>query len=119
MKFPKLSDGEESLAIHIRALRLPDPVREFRFHPERKWRFDFAWPDRKIAVEVEGGVFLPKGGHTTGVGYTKNCEKYNAAALLGWVVLRYTSAMVREGVAYRDLEGLFAPPDLRARTAGL
>lgn len=65
------------------------PVREFRFHPVRKWRFDFCWPDKKTAVEIEGGIFLPKSRHTSCMGYSGDMEKYNAAAELGWTVLRY------------------------------
>lgn len=64
---------------------------EFRFDANRKWRFDWAIPDKKIAVEFEGGVFEKKGGHTTAKGYTKDTEKYNRAAQLGWIVLRYTA----------------------------
>jgi very-short-patch-repair endonuclease len=63
---------------------------EYRFHPVRKWRFDWAMPSKKVAVEFEGGVAI-KGRHTRIIGYTKDCEKYNAAALLGWKVLRYTA----------------------------
>jgi hypothetical protein len=70
------------------------PQREFIFHPTRKWRFDYAWPERMIAIEVEGGVFVG-GRHSSGAGMTKDCEKYNYAALLGWKVLRFTSPMIR------------------------
>lgn len=63
--------------------------REFRFHPSRKWRLDFALPNEKIAIEFEGGVFI-NGGHNRGVIYAKNCEKYREALILGWQVLRYT-----------------------------
>lgn len=65
--------------------------REYRFHPTRRWRFDFADPALKVAVECEGGVFLPNrvGGHNRGGMYRENCDKYNAAAVLGWIVLRY------------------------------
>lgn len=67
-------------------------VKEYKFHPERKWRFDFAIPDKKIAIEYEGGVFGGgKSRHTTGKGYAGDAEKYNEAAKLGWKVLRYTS----------------------------
>lgn len=69
--------------------KLPMPVREYRFAPPRKWRFDYAWPDLKIALEVEGGVWT-RGRHTRGAGFLKDVEKYNAAASLGWLVLRCT-----------------------------
>ena len=46
----------------------PEPELEYRFHPFRKWRFDFAWPEQKVAVEMEGGVFIG-GAHTRGGHY--------------------------------------------------
>lgn len=69
--------------------RLPAPVTEHRFHHERKWRFDYAWPDARVALEVEGGVWTG-GRHTSSAGFLKDIEKYNAAARLGWRVLRCT-----------------------------
>lgn len=69
-------------------------VPEFKFHPTRKWRFDLAWPENKIAMEVEGGVWTG-GRHTRGTGFLKDCEKYNAAASLGWRVFRFTPKQVR------------------------
>jgi len=79
----------------IERSRLPIPVREWKFHDTRKWRFDFAWPDRKLAVELEGGIWI-NGAHNRGLHFTSDCEKYNAAALLGWTVLRYTSGMLEQ-----------------------
>jgi len=67
--------------------RLPEPETEVSFHPSRKWRFDYAWPAAKIALEVEGGVWT-QGRHTRGSGFVKDMDKYNAAAVLGWRVLR-------------------------------
>ncbi len=69
--------------------------REYIFHPTRKWRFDYAWPDKKIAIEFEGGTFIG-GGHTRGAMYAKNCEKYNQATLLSWKVYRFTPDMMRD-----------------------
>lgn len=54
---------------------------------ERKWRFDFAWLQHKLALEVEGGVFSG-GRHTRGAGFANDMLKYNTATLLGWRVLR-------------------------------
>jgi very-short-patch-repair endonuclease len=85
---------------------LPAPDREYRFHPVRKWRFDYAWPKRKIALEVEGGTYC-RGRHVRPQGYERDCEKYNAAALLGWTVLRATTAMVNDGRALALLEEAF------------
>jgi hypothetical protein len=66
---------------------IPKPQVEWRFHGERKWRFDYAWIDAKLALEVEGGAFSG-GRHTRGAGFREDIQKYNAAALLGWTVLR-------------------------------
>lgn len=102
------SEGEEMLALHIRAEKLPAPEREFRFHSERMWRFDFAWPaPRKLAVEVEGGVWT-KGRHTRGSGYVKDLAKYNAAALAGWRVLRFATEQVRDGTAINAIKEALA-----------
>lgn len=83
-------------ALLCRAEGLPEPVAEYRFHPERRWRFDYAWPDRKIAVEQEGAIWA-QGRHTRGSGFVNDIEKYNTAAALGWCVLRGTPAQVASG----------------------
>lgn len=75
--------------------------RRLAFHAyshERDWRFDFAWPSSRIAVEVEGGSWAG-GRHTRGRGFEEDCEKYNAAAEAGWRVFRFTSDMVEDGRA--------------------
>ena len=67
------------------------PVAQYRFHKVRRWLFDYAWPDRHIAVEINGGQWSPHGGrHNTDA----DREKLNAAAELGWRVLRYSGAML-------------------------
>lgn len=94
---------ESAMALHIRADKLENGLRrEFAFDPVRKWRFDFAYPAIKVALEVEGGVHSG-GRHTTGTGFTQDVEKYNAAALAGWLVIRATAAHVKSGVAVRWL----------------
>jgi very-short-patch-repair endonuclease len=90
--------SEEEFALQLRAAKIAF-VREHRFHPERKWRFDFAVPDLRVAIEIEGGTWIA-GRHTTGSGFAKDCAKYNAATLLGWRVLRFTTDMVRTGEAF-------------------
>lgn len=67
------------------------------------YRFDFAWPDELLAVEVEGATHA-RGRHTRGSGYEKDCQKYNTAALEGWTVLRFTGAMVKDGRALQTIE---------------
>jgi very-short-patch-repair endonuclease len=89
---------EESFAMQVRACKLPTPEREYRFHPARKWRADFAWPERKLLVECEGATWV-RGRHTRGSGYAADLEKYNAASMLGYTLLRFTADMVKSGVA--------------------
>lgn len=94
---------EERLALHIRVNKLPEPEREHRFHPDRKWRFDFAFLNLKIAVECEGGVWV-NGAHSRGAHFTSDCEKYNAAAELGWRVFRFTGDQIIRGEAITLLQ---------------
>jgi very-short-patch-repair endonuclease len=69
--------------------KLPIPEAEYKFCPDRRWRFDYAYPEQKIAIEQEGGAYSG-GRHTRGTGFIKDMEKYNKAVLMGWRVLRYT-----------------------------
>jgi len=66
-----------------------DFVEEHRFQPPRRFKFDFAIPGLMIAIEYEG-LMSEKNDHTSLLGYTSNCEKYNLAAIAGWHLLRYT-----------------------------
>ncbi len=93
-----LLDYAETLLIQLQLSGLPEPQREYLFHRKRKWRFDLAWPDLLIAVEVEGGIWVG-GRHVRGEGYEADCEKYNEAQLAGWMVLRFTPGMIKKGSA--------------------
>ena len=84
-----MSDLERDFCFQLAAARVPQFVTEYQFHPERRWRFDVAWPVYKLAVELEGGVWS-RGRHTRGQGFINDCDKYNAAALMDWKVLRFT-----------------------------
>jgi len=64
-------------------------IPEFRFHPDRKWRFDFVFPPYKVAIEVDGAIWT-QGRHSRGSGIKGDMEKFNAAACLGWRILRVT-----------------------------
>lgn len=68
---------------------------EFKYHPTRKFRFDWAWPELKLAMEIEGGIFSG-GRHTRGAGFLKDLEKYNFAIEYGWSVLRYDTKTVQD-----------------------
>lgn len=94
---------ELALLAQIRTCGLPEPVRELVFAKPRRWRFDFAYPDRMIAVECEGGTWTD-GAHVRGKHVESDCNKYNEAALRGWTVLRFTTDQIKEGWAIRTIE---------------
>ena len=96
---------EDALLVDIIKAGLPSPVREFRFAKvvKREWRLDFAWPDLFLGVEVEGGTWI-SGRHTRGSGFEGDCRKYNTAAKLGYLVLRFSSGMIASGEAIAVIE---------------
>jgi len=69
------------------------PQREFRFDPSRLWRVDFAWPEKRLAVEIESSV------HRIKSRFASDLDKYNALQLQGWTLLRYTAKMVQSAEA--------------------
>lgn len=104
------SGYERNLQFQMRAVCLPEPVPQFRFHPKRRWTLDFAWPVYWFFVEVEGGIFIRGGGrHNRGQGFERDCEKYNEAALAGWRGLRVTTGQVKAGTALRLIERALGP----------
>lgn len=84
------------------------PHKELMFakHLGREWRFDYAWENRKIALEVEGGTWID-GRHVRGSGFIADMSKYDAAALLGWVVIRVMPAWTTSGYAFRLIRAAF------------
>ncbi|WP_119025140.1 DUF559 domain-containing protein [Acinetobacter soli] len=98
------SEGEVTLARDLRALKI-NFEQEYKFHPERNWRADFWITGSKILVEVEGGIWSG-GRHTRGKGYLGDMEKYNAAAILGFKVLRFDTQQVKSGLAIKQIMGL-------------
>ena len=106
-----MSRGEAEFELLLKAHRIPFQ-REYRFHPVRRWRFDFvilktaySEPEElKIAVEIEGGIFV-QGRHNRGLGMQGDCVKYNAAQVEGWRVLRYTTGQIH-GQCIDDINDL-------------
>ena len=92
-----LSTGEETLALHLDCYKIKYE-REFRFDPDRRWRFDFCVPEANLGIEVEGGSWQI-GRHQRGKGFADDIAKYNTATLQGWHVLRFTTDMVISGAA--------------------
>lgn len=100
MTRPRGVSASSSYEIQLRALAGERGIAvafEHRFHPTRRWRFDAAFPDRRIAIEIDGAVWAG-GRHTRGKGFISDMEKLNAAAMLGWAVYRFTPDQVESGV---------------------
>ncbi len=87
----------------------PELRREYRFDPARKWRFDFAHVESRVAIELEGGTqkkpWHPRGRHVRHDGFVRDCEKYNRATSLGWRVYRIPGG----GELERDPDAWIAP----------
>lgn len=100
-----MSRGEELFALHLRAEKLTDWQREYRFAPPRRWRFDFAHVEMRIAVEIEGGIWV-NGRHSRGKGMQADMDKYNTATVMGWRVLRFSTGQVESGEAIATIKGM-------------
>lgn len=96
-----VSEGEAILSQHLRTLKI-EFEQEFKFHPSRKWRADFHLKGKKILVEVEGGIWS-NGRHTRGKGYLGDLEKYNAATMMGYQVIRFSTEQVKSGKAIEQI----------------
>lgn len=83
------------------------PMLEYRFSPPRKWRFDYAWINQKVAVEIEGGIWT-RGRHLRGSGFLGDMEKYNTATRQGWRVFRFTPQQLRKGEAQSFIKEILA-----------
>lgn len=102
-----MSRLEATMAFQFRAAGLPDPMRQYRAIPHRKFTFDFAWfsldgEPPGLLVEIQGGTFARgKMGHSTGMGQNRDMTKGNLATLEGWRVLYFDEKMVRSGQALK------------------
>jgi very-short-patch-repair endonuclease len=106
------SPAETLLAVQLEQAGIPFE-REYRFHPTRKWRTDFAILDAELfhfvrfLIEIDGGSWVA-GRHTRGSGFEKDAEKLNAAAELGYRVLRYTPRMIESGEALEQIRRILS-----------
>ena len=98
------SEGESLLKMQLKALKI-EFEQEFKFHAKRKWRADFHITGKKLLVEVEGGIWSG-GRHTRGKGYLGDMEKYNAATVMGYRVIRFSTEQVKSGLAIQQIEGV-------------
>jgi len=101
---------ENSLLLLIRQNHLPEPVPQFKFCPDRKWVADFAYPEQKILIECEGGLWRKNqegqwaGAHSYPGAILRDIEKYNQAALLGYRLFRFTDYQLKDGSAIEILK---------------
>ena len=100
---PSLLDDRYRLVWRCAVAGLPEPVCEYAFAPPRRWRFDYAFIEQKVAVEVDGGLFSG-GRHARGAGIRKDYEKRNNAAILGWRMLHFLPEQVESGEAIDAIE---------------
>ncbi len=70
-------------------------LKEYKFIENRRFRFDYAFTGIKLALEIEGGIYVG-GRHVRGVGYTRDVVKYNYAMVRNWKVLRVTTEQIRK-----------------------
>lgn len=96
----KVRKAQQVTTLHDKVLAqlvgFPDPATELLFHPKRKWRFDYAWEEQKLALEIHGGIHSG-GRHTRGRGFVEDRAKMNEAILLGWTVLEVTPEHIKSG----------------------
>ena len=81
-----------------RSMKIAEPIPEYRFHPQRKWRADYCWPAHMLMLEVNGGVWT-QGRHTRGQGAIDDMAKLSEAAILGYRVLYCTPEQMHNGIA--------------------
>lgn len=96
------SIGESTLSQQLKTLKIAFE-REFQFEASRKWRADFHLVEKKILIEVEGGIWSG-GRHTRAKGYLGDMEKYNTATMLGYQVIRFSTEQVKSGLAIQQIE---------------
>lgn len=107
-----MSALEDTFAFQLKALNL-NFEREYKFHPTRKWRFDFANLDKKLAIELHGAIYT-RGRHSRGAGIEGDMEKINAAQELGWDVFCFSAGMVKTGKAVQQIEHMLKIKNMEA-----
>ena len=98
-----LKSLEDNFEAQMKAAGLPTPAREYRFHDKRRFRFDFAFPELKLAIEIHGGEWV-RGRHMRAPGFLRDCDKMNLAIICGWRVLVFGGTHVKKGTALEQTE---------------
>jgi hypothetical protein len=115
MKKKKQSDSirKEMIISYCKNNGYPIPIKEHKFHvagvifdKKRLWRLDLCWEEEKLALEIHGGVFI-KGRHVTGIGMTKDCEKFSCLAVQGYRLIQVTTGQVDSGFVFKVLDHEF------------
>ena len=100
MKRPRAGSKHEAyFRLQLRAYKIYVFKEQYKFHPDRQWKIDFAYPSKRLGIEIDGGIFGKKSGHNTGVGILRKMEKMNAAQRLGWRVFTFSGDQVKSGYA--------------------
>jgi very-short-patch-repair endonuclease len=99
----KSSVLERKFALLWSTIKGPELVEEYRFHPVRKWRYDFAHISSKVAVELQGGIWSG-GRHGRGYGIVGDYEKMNESQFCGWTVIQLSSKQITMENAEKILE---------------
>lgn len=94
---------QDAFRIQLRGNKISDFVEEYKFDPNRNFKFDFAFVGPRIAVELDGGIHMEKGGHNTGTAILRDRRKDQAALLLDWTVFRVAPEMIKSGEAVQTL----------------
>jgi len=103
LKEIKESPLERAILTQIKMYGLPEPETQAKIIPGRKWKWDLAWPSKRLAVEIQGGIWTG-GKHGRGAGIVKDMDKLNAATLAGWRVLQFANTHIRSGKAVALIE---------------
>lgn len=87
-----------ALLVRLERAGLPLGETQYPVVVGRQFRFDRCWPNQRVAVEVQGGVWIA-GAHSRGSGVQRDCLKLSMAAAVGWRVLPISRAMIESGEA--------------------
>lgn len=93
---------EDMFLVQLKSLGVAPAVQQYRFCPDRKFQADFAWPDKKILVELEGGIWRRGGGaHSHPSNILRDIEKQTLAAYHGFRVFRFEENSIKSWSAAR------------------
>lgn len=105
------NDYKATFLLHLKFAGLPEPACEYQFHESRKWRFDYAFIEKKVAVEYQGLAWKNEGasGHQSIAGLMNDCEKFTEASLAGWTLILITAESVNSGKAIEWVRRALSP----------